>query len=59
MKSDPLTARHAPHSAHAVLLVDDEPQALKWFARQYSDEFVVLTASGVTEALARMDSLPS
>ena len=56
MKSDPLTARHAPHSAHAVLLVDDEPQALKWFARQYSDEFVVLTASGVTEALALLDA---
>jgi two-component system, response regulator PhcR len=47
-----LMAPHAPQTAHAVLLVDDEPQALKWFARQYSDEFVVLTASGVTEALA-------
>jgi two-component system, response regulator PhcR len=52
MKMEPVTARHAPQEAHAVLLVDDEPQALKWFARQYSDEFVVLTASGVTEALA-------
>lgn len=38
--------------AHAVLLVDDEPQACKWFARLYGDEFVVLTAGGVDEALA-------
>ncbi|WP_372657173.1 ATP-binding protein [Hydrogenophaga sp.] len=36
---------------HAVLLVDDEPQACKWFARLYGDEFVVLTAGGVDEAL--------
>ena len=56
MKVEPLIARHAPHEAHAVLLVDDEPQALKWFARQYSDEFVVLTASGVSEALALLDA---
>jgi two-component system, response regulator PhcR len=48
-------ARHPPQAAHAVLLVDDEPQALKWFARQYGDEFVVLTAGGVTEALALLD----
>ena len=51
MKMEPLTARHAPQEAHAVLLVDDEPQALKWFSRQYGDEFVVLTAGGVAEAL--------
>jgi two-component system response regulator PhcR len=38
--------------AHAVLLVDDEPQACKWFARLYGDEFVVLTAASVDEALA-------
>lgn len=38
--------------AHAVLLVDDEPQACKWFARLYGDEFVVFTAGGVDEALA-------
>ena len=38
--------------AHAVLLVDDEPQACKWFARLYGDEFVVLTAGSVDEALA-------
>jgi two-component system, response regulator PhcR len=56
MTSDAPSVRHAPGDAHAVLLVDDEPQALKWFARQYSDEFVVLTASGVTEALALLDA---
>lgn len=39
-------------SAHAVLMVDDEPQACKWFARLYGDEFVVWTAGGVDEALA-------
>lgn len=43
-----------PHTplAHAVLLVDDEPQACKWFSRLYGDEFVVFTAGGVDEALA-------
>ena len=39
-------------SAHAILMVDDEPQACKWFARLYGDEFVVWTAGGVDEALA-------
>lgn len=37
--------------AHVVLLVDDEPQACKWFARLYGDEFVVWTAEGVDQAL--------
>lgn len=37
---------------HAVLMVDDEPQACKWFARLYGSEFAVLTAGGVDEALA-------
>lgn len=46
---------HKPQEALAVLLVDDEPQARKWFARQYGDEFVVLTAAGVAEALALLD----
>lgn len=39
-------------TAHAILVVDDEPQACKWFARLYGDEFVILTATGVDEALA-------
>ncbi len=40
--------------AHAILVVDDEPHACKWFARLYGNEFVVLTACSVTEALALM-----
>jgi two-component system response regulator PhcR len=32
-------------------MVDDEPQACKWFARLYGDEFTVLTAASVDEAL--------
>ena len=41
-----------PMGPHAVLMVDDEPQACKWFARLYGAEFVVFTAGGVDEALA-------
>lgn len=52
MKPDAAGLTHNAQGAHAVLLVDDEPQALKWFARLYGDEFVVLTANGVTPALA-------
>ncbi|MGE0098132.1 MAG: ATP-binding protein [Hydrogenophaga sp.] len=37
---------------HVVLMVDDEPQACKWFARLYGGEFAVLTTGGVDEALA-------
>jgi len=37
--------------AHAVLMVDDEAQACKWFARRYGGEFTVLTAGGMDEAL--------
>ena len=55
MKTDAPITRHVPQEAQAILLVDDEPQALKWFARQYGDEFVVLTATGVAEALALLD----
>lgn len=55
MNTEALTARHTPQQAQAILLVDDEPQALKWFARQYGDEFVVLTAAGVAEALTVLD----
>lgn len=40
-----------PTGAHAILMVDDEPQARKWFARLYGDEFVVFTAASVDEAL--------
>jgi two-component system, response regulator PhcR len=37
--------------AHTVLFVDDEPQACKWFARLFADEFFIITAAGVDEAL--------
>jgi len=40
-----------PPPADAVLMVDDEPQARKWFERLYGDEFRVWTASGTDEAL--------
>jgi two-component system, response regulator PhcR len=40
------------HESPAILFVDDEPQARKWFARIFGTEFIVLTASGVDEALA-------
>jgi two-component system, response regulator PhcR len=36
----------------AVLFVDDEPTSRKWFARTFRDEFDVVTAAGVGEALA-------
>lgn len=39
------------HEAQAILFVDDEPQACKWFARTFGGEFTVLTAPGVDEAL--------
>lgn len=46
-----------PHGArppHVVLLVDDEPQICKWFARLYGDEFSIWTAQGASEALKLM-----
>jgi two-component system response regulator PhcR len=49
------TIAPAPLGAHAVLVVDDEPHACKWFARLYGDEFVVLTAGSVNEALALLE----
>ena len=44
----PVPVQEAP----AILFVDDEPQGCKWFARAFGGEFIVLTASGVNEALA-------
>ncbi|HXE21584.1 MAG TPA: hybrid sensor histidine kinase/response regulator [Rhodoferax sp.] len=35
-----------------ILFVDDEPQSCKWFARTFADEFNVLTATSVDDALA-------
>jgi two-component system, response regulator PhcR len=55
MKTGPIVSRRIRPDADAVLLVDDEPQALKWFSRRYGDEFRVLTASGVAQALELLD----
>ncbi len=41
-----------PQEAHAILFVDDEPTSYKLFAGMFGDEFQIVTASGVTEALA-------
>ena len=41
----------APPDACVILFVDDEPQACKWFARLFADEFTILTAGGADEAL--------
>jgi two-component system, response regulator PhcR len=38
--------------APSVLFVDDEPNSRKWFAREFGDEFRVVTAGGADEALA-------
>ena len=37
--------------AYTVLFVDDEPHACKWFARLFADEFSIITAVSVDEAL--------
>ena len=37
--------------ARAILFVDDEASSRKWFALTFGDEFTVVTASGVSEAL--------
>ncbi len=52
MKPDETGIARGPLGAHAILIVDDEPQACKWFARLYGGEFAVLTAHGVSDALA-------
>jgi two-component system, response regulator PhcR len=41
----------ASRKTHTVLFVDDEPQACKWFARLFADEFSIITAGSVDEAL--------
>lgn len=53
--SDRAPIAPTPQGAHAVLVVDDEPHACKWFARLYGNEFVVLTAGSVNEALALLE----
>ena len=50
------TSGQSVRDVRAVLLVDDEPQALKWFERCYGDEFPVIKAQGAAEALALLES---
>ncbi len=40
--------------ASAVLLVEDEPMARKWFTRSFGDEFRLLAVDGVDAALAML-----
>lgn len=40
------------HEARSILFVDDEASSRKWFALTFGDEFSVVTASGVSEALS-------
>ena len=46
-----MRTRNPPPGATAILFVDDETTSRKWFARAFADEFLVVTATGVTEAL--------
>jgi two-component system response regulator PhcR len=50
--SPPQPAQDASHEARAVLFVDDEPQACKWFTRTFGEEFTVFTAESADAALA-------
>ena len=43
------------NNRHAVLYVDDEPKALKYFRKAFEDDFTILTASDVDEALQVLD----
>jgi two-component system response regulator PhcR len=42
----------AQQEARSILFVDDEATSRKWFALTFGDEFTVVTASGVSQALA-------
>jgi two-component system response regulator PhcR len=43
-----------PGATPGILFVDDEPTSRKWFAREFGDEFTVVTAGGADEALAML-----
>jgi two-component system response regulator PhcR len=52
MKDMQAAAQMEAHSGKlAVLFVDDEPTSRKLFARSFSDEFDIVTASGASDAL--------
>ena len=50
MMTDPKTPRPA------ILLVDDEPQALKYFTKTFSEEYEVHTADCVADARAVLEA---
>jgi two-component system response regulator PhcR len=50
-EANPTPSAHEEPVAHVVLFVDDELMSCKWFLRLYGNEFSVLTASSVDEAL--------
>ena len=45
----------APDDPHAVLFVDDEEKARKYFRRAFARDFTVLTAGNVQEAVEMLD----
>lgn len=47
----PTQSAQALQDAREILFVDDEPQTCKWFARLFANEFTILTAGDVDEAL--------
>ena len=46
-----LQPSQAVDEARSILFVDDEASSRKWFALTFGDEFTVVTASGVSDAL--------
>ena len=53
------TAGPTGPDAATFLYVDDEPQACKWFVRMFSNEFHILTAGSVDEALLLLRQRPT
>ena len=56
MNADDTPAARGLRGPHAILMVDDEPQACRWFVRLYGTEFTVLTAASVDDALALLST---
>ncbi|MDB5847158.1 MAG: hybrid sensor histidine kinase/response regulator [Rhodoferax sp.] len=53
------TAGPTGPDAATFLYVDDEPQACKWFVRMFSNEFHIITAQSVDEALLLLRQRPA
>ena len=53
------TSSSAKETAPFVLFVDDEPKALKGFKKMFGDDFNILTASSVAQALAILETQDS